>query len=59
MKRTTLQAMASYRPELRDAHIYQSVRSSPGWCKARYLRTLEGYNKDRTLMGGDGREGAR
>ena len=41
MKRTTLQAMASYRPQLGDARVYQSVRPSPGWCEARYLRTLE------------------
>jgi hypothetical protein len=41
MKRTTLHAMTSHRPELKDTHIYQSVRPSPGWCEARYLRTLE------------------
>jgi FkbM family methyltransferase len=41
MKRTTLQAVASHRPELQDTHIYQSVRPSPGWCEARYLRTLK------------------
>ena len=41
MKRTTLETMASCRPELRDADVYQSVRPSPGWCEARYLRTLE------------------
>jgi hypothetical protein len=41
MKRTTLQAIISHRPELQDTHIYQSVRPSPGWCEARYLRTLE------------------
>ena len=41
MKRTTLQAMASYHPALTDTYIYQSVHPSPGWCEARYLRTLE------------------
>lgn len=41
MKRTTLQAMASHRPGLTDTDIYQSVQPSPGWCEARYLRTLE------------------
>ena len=41
MKRTTLQSMANYRPELRDAHVHQSVRPSPGWCEGSYLRTLE------------------
>jgi hypothetical protein len=41
MKRTTLQAIISHRPELQDTHIYQSVRPSPAWCEARYLRTLE------------------
>jgi hypothetical protein len=41
MKRTTLESVASCRPGLIDARVYQSVRSSPGWCEARYLRTLE------------------
>lgn len=41
MKRTTLQAIISHHPELQDTHIYQSVRPSPAWCEARYLRTLE------------------
>jgi hypothetical protein len=41
MKRTTLQAMTSHCPELKDTHIYPSVRPSPAWCEARYLRTLE------------------
>lgn len=41
MKRTTLQAMSNHYPKLKDSHIYQSVRPSPGWCEARYLRTLE------------------
>lgn len=41
MQRTTLQAMTSHRPELKDTDIYQSVRPSPGWCEARYLRTIE------------------
>ena len=41
MKRTTLQSMASHHPELKDTRVYQAVRPSPGWCEARYLRTLE------------------
>ena len=41
MKRTTLQAVASHRPELKDTYIYQFVQRSPGWCEAGYLRTLE------------------
>jgi hypothetical protein len=45
MKRTTLQAMARRRPGLKDVHIYQSIRPSPGWCEARYLRTLGSLSK--------------
>jgi len=41
MKRTTLQAMTNQYPKLKDSHIYQSIHPSPGWCEARYLRTLE------------------
>lgn len=41
MKRTTLEAMASYRPGLKESDIYRSVHQSPGWCEARYLRSLE------------------
>ena len=41
MKRTTFNNMASSHPGLEDAHIYSSVRQSPAWCEARYLRTLE------------------
>jgi FkbM family methyltransferase len=41
MRRTTLQAIAGQYPKLKDTHIYQSVRQSPCWCEARYLRTLE------------------
>jgi hypothetical protein len=41
MKRTTLQAVARHHPGLKDAHIYQAVRPSPGWCEARYLRTIK------------------
>lgn len=45
MKRSTLQAVASHRHELKDSHIYASIRPSPGWCEARYLRTLESLRK--------------
>jgi len=41
MRRTTLQAIASQHCNLRDIDIYQAVRRSPGWCEARYLRTLK------------------
>lgn len=41
MKRATLEAVMTDHPDLRDTHLYQSVRPSPGWCEARYLRTLE------------------
>ena len=41
MKRSTLEAMANLQPALSDAHIYRSVRPSPAWCEARYLRSLE------------------
>jgi len=50
MKRTTLQAMTSQWPELKDTHIYQSVRSSPGWCEARYLRTVESLTQRNAEM---------
>lgn len=45
MRRTTLQVMASRHPGLKDAHIYEAVRPSPGWCEARYLRTIESLSK--------------
>ena len=41
MRHTTLQSMACHHPALNNTNIYQSVRPSPGWCNARYLRTLE------------------
>lgn len=41
MKRSTLQAIAARHPRLIDADVYRSVRRSPGWCEARYLRTLQ------------------
>ena len=45
MKRTTLQAVASQHPGLKDVHIYEAVRPSPGWCEARYLCTIESLSK--------------
>lgn len=50
MKRTTLQAVASYRPGLKDVHVYGAVRSSPGWCEARYLRTVDSLKKRNASM---------
>ena len=41
MKQATLQALTTLRPRLKDTNFYQSVHPSPGWCEARYLRTLE------------------
>ena len=41
MKRTTLEDVASRRSRLTDTDVYLSVRPSPGWCEARYLRTLK------------------
>lgn len=49
MKRTTLERVAGRRPRLRDADIYRSVGPSPGWCEARYLRTLESL-EDRNAL---------
>jgi hypothetical protein len=45
MKRTTLQAMTSHRHKLKDSRICAAIRPSPGWCEARYLRTLESLSK--------------
>jgi FkbM family methyltransferase len=56
MRRTTLQAIASQYPKLKDTRIYQSVRQSPCWCEARYLRTIESLegrdagSRDYTLL---------
>lgn len=41
MKRATLEVVMTDHPDLRETHFYQSVRPSPAWCEARYLRTLE------------------
>jgi hypothetical protein len=41
MRRSTLQTLTSPHQKLNDTHFYQSVRQSPGWCEARYLRTIE------------------
>ena len=45
MKRATLQAVASRHPGLKDVHVYDAVRSSPCWCEARYLRTIESFSQ--------------
>jgi hypothetical protein len=45
MKRTTLQTIAGHHPELNDAYIYRTVRPSPSWCEARYLRTIESLSE--------------
>lgn len=45
MKRATFQVIASRHPGLKDSHIYEAVRSSPGWCEARYLRTIESLSE--------------
>ncbi len=41
MRRSTLQTIATHHQELNDASLSQAVRKSPGWCEARYLRTIE------------------
>ena len=45
MKRATLQFVTSRYPGLKDDRIYDVVRSSPGWCEARYLRTVVSLKK--------------
>lgn len=45
MKRATLQSVKSRYPRLQDVGIYEAIRPCPGWCEARYLRTIESLNK--------------
>jgi hypothetical protein len=41
MKRETLQELSRSGHQLSESDIHRSVRLSPGWCEARYLRTLD------------------
>jgi hypothetical protein len=41
MKRTTLQTTADLRAGLTADRVQRSVPPSPGWCEARYLRTID------------------
>ncbi len=41
MRPPTLATLFRDQPSLREADIAQSIRSSPCWCEARYLRTIE------------------
>jgi hypothetical protein len=40
MRRATLAALSACRPALKESEICRAVQPSPGWCEARYLRTL-------------------
>jgi len=39
--RDSLQAVSSHYPDMTPACIEQTIRKSPGWCEARYLRTTD------------------
>jgi hypothetical protein len=41
LRRSTLKAITEFDPTMRESMIAALVKSSPGWCEARYLRTLE------------------
>ena len=41
MKQDTIRDLKDKGTPLTESYIGQSVRSSPGWCEARYLRTIE------------------
>jgi hypothetical protein len=41
MKRDTLDKLSGSGYPLREIDVHKSVRLSPGWCEARYLRTLD------------------
>lgn len=41
MQRSTLEKMTTRNKELNDGFIEKTIRKSPGWCEARYLRTIE------------------
>ena len=41
MRQSTLQAIRSERPSFDERLIHRALRTSPGWCEARYLRSAE------------------
>ena len=41
MRRSSLQAASAIDPHVTESFIYQAVRDTPGWCNARYFRTLD------------------
>jgi len=45
MRKSTLQKVMSAYPNINSALIERTVRTSPGWCEARYLRTIEWLNQ--------------
>ena len=45
LKRSTLQDIVKRNPKMKDIQVDQAIRRSPGWCEARYLRTLESLNE--------------
>ncbi|MBL8799141.1 MAG: hypothetical protein JNM56_34970 [Planctomycetia bacterium] len=40
IRQTTLEHLCRMRPDLSPEHLQQHLRPSPGWCNARYLRTI-------------------
>jgi hypothetical protein len=45
LRRSTLQDMVQCHPKFKDIRVDRAIRRSPGWCEARYLRTLESFNE--------------
>lgn len=45
LKRSTLQDIVQCHPKLKGIRVDHAIRKSPGWCEARYLRTIESLNK--------------
>jgi len=41
MRRSTLKTMTNYTEEFNDDFVSKAMRTSPFWCEARYLRTIE------------------
>jgi hypothetical protein len=41
MRKSTLNEIMATNRDLNKAHIERTVRKTPGWCEARYLKTLE------------------
>lgn len=41
LRRSTFDVVARNHPELTEKHVHKTVRPSPVWCTARYLRTIE------------------